>query len=172
MEEYKQYNSIESKKQDNNINSVIEAISEAVKAYLGFDVTANQSTEVIKTIAGRYDYFLDSMDADVTKVTYRARNSTPVDLGEYDYIVSDIGKLSLLIPFSIRDNELVIVTYSKATPKTLADIKLATMLWVRHYLQKEYNKESTTAVGTTISFTSNKDVPSHVKALLNLHKVL
>lgn len=171
VEEYKLHNDITSSKQDDRYQGLIDATTEIINNYLGFDIAASQTTEKIITISDRYDYYLESMDTEVSEVLYKRRGEPKVSLSEDDYLVDNTGRLTLLIPFKIRDNDVLTVTYGSA-PKALNDIKLATIMLARFYDKEEYNKEAVTSMGTSIEYTSSKGIPSHVKALLDLHRVI
>lgn len=172
LDEYKQFASIEGKKDNAQLQSLITACSQLVQDYLGY--TLEDSTglnAVIRTRKGATEYMLPSFDAVVNKVTYKIRGTTlEKELTEDDVHIEDTGLIQLydIIP---GEGDIIKVAYTANKELTEA-LKLATNLLVKFYYKEEFNKTSIGAAGQTVTYQVGKNFPPHIRAILMMYRLL
>lgn len=170
-EEYKRFASIEGVKYNDRIEWLIEACSAVVEDVLGYKYHEQGFNETIYTTAGRQSYFLSRTDAIVSNVTYTRRATKETfKIDPDDIIIEDTGMFTLLAVDAGNHDKIVLeLGYNTESGDT---IKLATMLLVKYYFKEEFNKSGVSAGGQNVSYISGKNLPPHVRTLLQLHRII
>lgn len=176
IDEYKTFASIGSRidpKEEAQIAALIKSCSTIVQNFIGYPLNATNSvSEYIQAYEGSTTYMLPGYDLTVSAVKYIPRGteeSNAVDIKPSDYIVRDTGRIELL-SITPKSGDSFRVDFTFPT-QDMEDIKLATMLLVKHYYKEEFNKTSMAAGGQTVSYQTGKNFPPHVRAILMMHRM-
>lgn len=184
LEEYKVYATISNIAQDDQINALIPASTEAIQAYLGYvftddsdpDVTNPRVVKSIKLQPYQTEYLLPHTDTDISLVTWRPYGPYGDSTAEVPSILEDtewfadgeIGMITFIRP--ITRNHFADIEYR--TSKTVTeDIKLATLMLVDYWRNKDF-RQTITNQGQSVTSTPTRNLPKHVQALLNPHRKL
>lgn len=171
LEEYKKFAAIEGSKTDAQIVSLISAATAIVEDVLGYKIRSSSYEHDLYTRAGVTEYFLDRDNPIISKIVYRKRSDkTEFEVDPDDVIVNSNGKLEFLIPIT-ADNDRIRVTAGYSTEAN-DSIKLATMMLVKYYYKEEYNKTAQTSMGGSVSYTTGKNLPPHVRTILLMNRVM
>lgn len=172
IDEYKAFASIEGKKTDPQITSLITSCSKLVQDYIGYTVPVDGTSEqILRAVEGSQTYMLESANADISSIFYEPKGSTSkVELkADLDYYVSDTGRLEIFDLIPHRGDRFQITSNTKS--EDLEAIKLATMLLVRYYFKEEYNKSAMGAGGQTVTYQTGKNFPPQVRAILMMYRM-
>lgn len=184
VQEYKDFAGVTANRDDPRITLLIDSATSAIENYLGYSLGTDDQTERILTKAGRITYFLNSTNLSVVGVNFRRTTAgLPAlnrDLEDTEYFVDSAnGSITLLDPNNIggpavpvSDNGVLTINYNQDTDTVPDDIKLAAMLLVQYYFKNQYNQESISAGGQSVTFIGGRNFPPHVTSLLNLHRLL
>ncbi|ASV43473.1 hypothetical protein [Vibrio phage JSF12] len=175
VEEYKDFIGSTSTKEDARILELLGAVTKIIEGYIGYDVSpvgATKSTTLV-TSKGRNSYFLDfSTEFSLVSVTYKDRFKNVYNIPLEDVVVAPSGRIDIIFPpVEIQDRALLVIEYTADNAVT-EDLKLAAKLLTRYYFKDEYNVQSITASGASVSFITGKNLPPHVRTILDLHRNL
>ena len=174
LDEYKQFASIEGKKDNPQISMLITACSRVVQDYVGYDLGASTSiTKKIRVRKGITEYMLPTFDVTLSSITYTLAGADPTTakpIPESNYELSDTGLLEIF-NIMVRDGDTITLEYQADKEATEA-FKLATMLLVKFYFKEEFNKSSIAAGGQTVTYQVGKNFPPHIRAILMMYRLL
>ena len=195
LQQYKDFNGLESIKNDVRINAIIDNVSQLVKNYCGttiIDYASSAKTEYFNIKDDLVDTIIleesplitvtsvqertSQSDAYVTLITENSNNS-----GKYEYIVNDdsdsITRTSATNTKAWpKGQKSVKVVYTAGYTSTPEDLKLAVFDLVKYYLKDE-RKERMTIAGATVenqvssSLSGNIGFPDHIKRILDMYKI-
>ena len=195
LQQYKDFNGLESVKNDARINHIIDQVSQLVKSYCSstiIDYAATNKTEfftvkddLVDTIILEESPIIDVVsveertgqaDAYVTLITENSNNS-----GKYEYVVNDDSDSITRTSDSgtkswPKGPKSVKVVYKAGYVSTPDDLKLAVFDLIKYYLKDE-RKERMSIAGATVenavssSLTGNIGFPDHIKRILDMYKI-
>ena len=195
LQQYKDFNGLESVKNDARINHIIDQVSQLVKSYCSstiIDYASSAKTEYFTIKDDLVDTIIldespiisvtsvqertGQADAYVTLITENSDSS-----GKYEYIVdtesdSIVRTNSTTTKAFPQGMKAVKVTYKAGYTSTPEDLKLAVFDLVKYYLKDE-RKERMSIAGSTIenqsstSLRNNIGFPDHIKRILDLYKL-
>ena len=195
LQQYKDFNGLESVKNDARINHIIDQVSQLVKSYCSstiIDYAATNKTEfftvkddLVDTIILEESPIIDVVsveertgqaDAYVTLITENSNNS-----GKYEYVVNDDSDSITRTSDSgtkswPKGPKSVKVVYKAGYVSTPDDLKLAVFDLIKYYLKDE-RKERMTIAGATVenavssSLAGNIGFPDHIKRILDMYKI-
>lgn len=177
LDEYKDYASINSVDFDDKIQGIINRISELVKTYCGrkfvdyYNRATQQFTQVVEysNIDGTF-YPREFPVQSLVSVEYSQ------DLGiTYTALVGcalDRSKDAIYIPELGREGiNMFKITYTGGYQKTPDDLKLACLDLVDYYYKNE-SVPRRSSMNNTIEYVMTSDMPSHIKRVLDLYRIL
>jgi hypothetical protein len=195
LQQYKDFNGLESVKNDARINNIIDNVSQLVKNYCAssiIDYASSAKTEFITIKDDLVDTIIleESPLITVTSIQERTSQSdTYVTLitensdssGKYEYVVnSDSDSVTRTSATGTRywakGPKSVKVVYTAGYTSTPEDLKLAVFDLVKYYLKDE-RRERMTISGATVenplssSLTGNIGFPDHIKRILDMYKI-
>ena len=195
LQQYKDFNGLESIKNDVRINAIIDNVSQLVKNYCGttiIDYASSAKTEYFNIKDDLVDTIIleesplitvtsvqertSQSDAYVTLITENSNNS-----GKYEYIVNDdsdsITRTSATNTKAWpKGQKSVKVVYTAGYTSTPDDLKLAVFDLIKYYLKDE-RKDRMSIAGATIenkvtsSLAGNIGFPDHIKRILDMYKI-
>jgi hypothetical protein len=195
LQQYKDFNGLESIKNDVRINAIIDNVSQLVKNYCGttiIDYASSAKTEYFNIKDDLVDTIIleesplitvtsvqertSQSDAYVTLITENSNNS-----GKYEYIVNDdsdsITRTSATNTKAWpKGQKSVKVVYTAGYTSTPEDLKLAVFDLIKYYLKDE-RKDRMSIAGATIenkvtsSLAGNIGFPDHIKRILDMYKI-
>ena len=195
LQQYKDFNGLESVKNDARINVIIDQVSQLVKTYCGssiVDYASTNKTEYFTTKDSYTDTIIlaespliqvvsveerDSQaDSYITLITENSDSS-----GKYEYIVNDdsdsITRTSATgTKYWAKGPKSVKVVYTAGYTSTPEDLKLAVFDLVKYYLKDE-RRERMSISGATVenplssSLAGNIGFPDHIKRILDMYKL-
>lgn len=177
LAEYKTYASINSVDFDTKINSIITMISGLVKSYCNrlFIDAYNPNTALFSEIVeySNYDgnYYPNEIPVDsLVSVQYSTDNGTTyTTLTDCAY---DKSKDCIYIPEQGREGVNAFkITYTGGYQNTPEDLKLACLDLVEYYYKGEYTPRKTSS-NNTVEYITTSDLPSHIKRVLDLYRVI
>lgn len=184
VQEYKDFVSINGDREDPQIQTLIDAVTAAIQNYIGYSLgTSGEITRVL-TKAARTTYMTDSVGVSLSSVTYKnigidAPAARALTEDEDYFFDPGSGILQILNTAELggsgqplSDNGILVMTYNQDTSTVPEDIKQAAKLLVKFYYKHEYNQESVSANGQSVSYITGRNFPPHVSAILNLHRIL
>jgi len=195
LQQYKDFNGLESVKNDARINSIIDNVSQLVKNYCAssiIDYASSAKTEFITIKDDLVDTIIleESPLITVTSIQERTSQSdTYVTLitensdssGKYEYVVnSDSDSVTRTSATGTRywakGPKSVKVVYTAGYTSTPEDLKLAMFDLVKYYLKDE-RRERMSISGATVenplssSLAGNIGFPDHIKRILDMYKI-
>ena len=195
LQQYKDFNGLESVKNDARINNIIDNVSQLVKNYCAssiIDYASSAKTEFITIKDDLVDTIIleESPLITVTSIQERTSQSdTYVTLitensdssGKYEYVVnSDSDSVTRTSATGTRywakGPKSVKVVYTAGYTSTPEDLKLAVFDLVKYYLKDE-RRERMSISGATVenplssSLTGNIGFPDHIKRILDMYKI-
>jgi len=195
LQQYKDFNGLESVKNDARINVIIDQVSQLVKTYCGssiVDYASTNKTEYFTTKDSYTDTIIlaespliqvvsveerDSQaDSYITLITENSDSS-----GKYEYIVNDDSDsitrtTSTGRKYFPRGHKAVKVVYKAGYTSTPDDLKLAVYDLIKYYL-KDDRKERMSIAGASVenplssSLSGNIGFPDHIKRILDMYKL-
>ena len=195
LQQYKDFNGLESVKNDARINVIIDQVSQLVKTYCGssiVDYASTNKTEYFTTKDSYTDTIIlaespliqvvsveerDSQaDSYITLITENSDSS-----GKYEYIVNDDSDsitrtTSTGRKYFPRGHKAVKVVYKAGYTSTPDDLKLAVYDLIKYYLKDE-RKERMSIAGASVenplssSLSGNIGFPDHIKRILDMYKL-
>jgi len=195
LQQYKDFNGLESVKNDARINAIIDNVSQLVKNYCASSIIDYASTpktefftikdDLVDTIILEESPLISvtsiqertsQSDAYVTLITENSDSS-----GKYEYIVNtdsdSVTRTSATgIKYWPKGHKSVKVVYTAGYTSTPEDLKLAIFDLVKYYLKDE-RRERMTISGATVenplssSLTGNIGFPDHIKRILDMYKI-
>jgi hypothetical protein len=195
LQQYKDFNGLESVKNDARINNIIDNVSQLVKNYCAssiIDYASSAKTEFITIKDDLVDTIIleESPLITVTSIQERTSQSdTYVTLitensdssGKYEYVVNgdsdSVTRTSATgTRYWAKGPKSVKVVYTAGYTSTPEDLKLAVFDLVKYYLKDE-RRERMTIAGATVenplssSLTGNIGFPDHIKRILDMYKI-
>lgn len=173
-QEYNEFIGYEGSKLEPRLPQIIKAVSGVISKYLGYTIEPDGTkSESIRLTSGRTVYYLDGLDVDnVTSSSYYQRSTdTSTDLLDYKNIIISGARVELMLDWPIADNDILFIEYSLPTD-IAEDIKLAALMLTRYYVKDEYIAQGMSAAGSSITYITGKNLPPHVRTILDLHRVL
>ena len=195
LQQYKDFNGLESVKNDARINTIIDNVSQLVKNYCGstiIDYASSAKTEYFNIKDDLVDTIIleESPVITVTSVQERTSQSDAYvtlitensdSIGKYEYIVNDdsdsITRTSATgTKYWAKGPKSVKVVYTAGYTSTPEDLKLAMFDLVKYYLKDE-RRERMTIAGATVenplssSLSGNIGFPDHIKRILDMYKI-
>jgi len=195
LQQYKDFNGLESVKNDARINSIIDNVSQLVKNYCAssiIDYASSAKTEFITIKDDLVDTIIleESPLITVTSIQERTSQSdTYVTLitensdssGKYEYVVnSDSDSVTRTsatgTKYWAKGPKSVKVVYTAGYTSTPEDLKLAMFDLVKYYLKDE-RRERMSISGATVenplssSLAGNIGFPDHIKRILDMYKI-
>ena len=195
LQQYKDFNGLESVKNDARINTIIDNVSQLVKNYCGstiIDYASSAKTEYFNIKDDLVDTIIleespvitvtsvqertSQSDAYVTLITENSDSS-----GKYEYII-DMDSDSIVRTTSTgtksfpRGMKAVKVVYRAGYTSTPEDLKLAVFDLIKYYMKDE-RKERMSIAGASIenqlstSLRNNIGFPDHIKRVLDMYKI-
>ena len=195
LQQYKDFNGLESVKNDARINHIIDQVSQLVKSYCATTIVDFASTDKTEFFTIKDD-LVDTIileespiisvssvqertgqaDAYVTLITENSDSS-----GKYEYVVNDdsdsITRTSdSSTKYWPKGHKSVKVVYRAGYTSTPEDLKLAVFDLIKYYLKDE-SRERMTIAGATVenpgssSQPGNPGFPDHIKRVLDMYKV-
>ena len=195
LQQYKDFNGLESVKNDARINHIIDQVSQLVKSYCSttiIDYASSAKTEyftikddLVDTIILEESPIISvtsvqertgQADAYVTLITENSDSS-----GKYEYIV-DTDSDSIVRTNSIghknwaKGVKAIKVVYRAGYTSTPADLKLAVFDLIKYYLKDERKARMQIAGAmienqSTSGITGNIGFPDHIKRILDFYKI-
>lgn len=177
LDEYKEYAAITSIDFDDKLQSIVNRVSELVKVYCGrkFIDNYNKATQSFTNIQeysniDGYFYPMEFPVHSLVSVEYS------VDLGVTYSILTgcalDKSKDAIYIPDEAREGiNMFRITYTGGFQKTPEDLKLACLDLVEYYYKSEAVPRRST-MNNTVEYVTTADMPSHIKRVLDLYRVL
>ena len=195
LQQYKDFNGLESVKNDARINTIIDNVSQLVKNYCGstiIDYASSAKTEFFTIKDDLVDTIIleESPVITVTSVQERTSQSDSYvtlitensdSSGKYEYIIDELSDSIIRTnetgdkPFP-KGRKAVKVIYKAGYSACPEDLKLAVFDLIRYYLKDE-SKERMQIAGAMIenntasSLTGNIGFPDHIKRVLDMYKV-
>ena len=177
LDEYKERHSISSTEFDDKLTYIIAGVSQLVKSYCGRDfidgydkATSTFTARIEYTNSNGHFYTTEFPVVSVTSVEYSEDGGTTYT--PYTDFVLDRQKDAVFIGGEYLEAiNAFKVTYTAGYAKLPEDIKLACIDLVDYY----YKNESTprkAAGNTTLEYVIGSDMPSHIKRVLDLYRVL
>ena len=195
LQQYKDFNGLESVKNDARINAIIDNVSQLVKNYCGstiIDYASSAKTEYFTIKDDLVDTIIleespvitvtsvqertSQSDAYVTLITENSDSS-----GKYEYVV-DLDSDSIIRTNSTghksypKGVKAVKVVYRAGYTSTPEDLKLAVFDLIKYYMKDE-RKERMSIAGASIenpistSLRNNIGFPDHIKRVLDMYKI-
>ena len=195
LQQYKDFEGLQSLKNDARINVVIDQVSQLVKTYCGttiIDYASSNKVEyknikdsIVDTIildesplidVVSVEERLNQADAYTTLITENSDSS-----GKYEYVV-DLDTDSIIRTSSIgtknwpRGMKAIKVTYKAGYTSTPEDLKLAVFDLIKYYMKDE-RKERQSISGASVenvlssSLAGNIGFPDHIKRILDMYKL-
>ena len=173
-QEYNTFIGYEGSKVEPRVPQIIKAVSSTISNYLGYSISSSGTkSDSIRLIEGRNIYYLDSMDvSSIDSSRYYSRDTdTSTDLFAYKDIILSGSRIELMVDWPIKENDILFVEYN--VPKEVQeDIKLAALMLTRYYVKDEYIAQGMSAAGSSITYITGKNLPPHVRTILDLHRLL
>ena len=195
LQQYKDFNGLESVKNDARINAIIDNVSQLVKNYCGssiIDYASSAKTEFFNIKDDLVDTIIPEESPDITVTSVQERTSQSdsyVTLitensdssGKYEYVI-DTESDTIFRTTENTDKafpmgrKAVKVTYRAGYASTPQDLKLACFDLTKDYLKDE-RKDRMSIAGAQIqnsvstSLRDNIDFPDHIKRILDFYKV-
>lgn len=177
VDEYKEYAAINSIDFDDKIQSIVNRVSELVKSYCnrkfidGYDKYTQQYVNL--TEYSNYDGYFYPQEFPL-QALINVEYST--DMGEtYTQLldcVLDRSKDAIYIPELGREGiNMFKITYTGGYQKTPEDLKLACLDLVDYYYKGE-SVPRRSSMNNTIEYVMTSDMPSHIKRVLDIYRVL
>jgi len=177
LDDYKEYAGITSIDFDDKLQSIVTRISELVKTYCGrkfidsYNKATQQFTNLVEysNVDGTF-YPTEFPLQSLVSVEYS------IDLGEtYTTLAGcaiDKSRDAIYIPEEGREGiNMFKITYTGGYQKTPEDLKLACLDLVDYYYKNEAVPRRTT-MNNTVEYITSADMPSHIKRVLDLYRVL
>lgn len=195
LQQYKDFNGLESVKNDARINAIIDNVSQLVKNYCGssiIDYASSAKTEYFTIKDSLVDTIIleesplisvtsvqereSQSDAYVTLITENSDSS-----GKYEYVIdtdsdSIIRTNSTGHKYFPKGVKAVKVVYRAGYTSTPEDLKLAVFDLIKYYLKDE-RKARQSIAGSTIenpvstTLRNNIGFPDHIKRVLDMYKI-
>ncbi len=177
LDEYKERHSISSSEFDDKLTYIIAGVSQLVKSYCGRDfidgydkATSSFIDRIEYSNQNGYFYTTEFPVVAVTSVEYSEDSGTTYTA--FTDFALDRQKDAIYIGGADVDAiNAFKITYRAGYSKLPDDIKLACIDLVDYY----YKNESTprkSAGNTTLEYVIGSDMPSHIKRVLDLYRVL
>ena len=195
LQQYKDFNGLESVKNDARINAIIDNVSQLVKNYCASSIVDFASTpktefftikdDLVDTIILEESPLItvtsvqereSQSDSYVTLITENSDNS-----GKYEYVV-DLESDSIIRTTSTgtrsfkKGHKSVKVVYRAGYTSTPEDLKLAVFDLIKYYIKDE-RKERMSIAGASVesavstSLRNNIGFPDHIKRVLDMYKI-
>jgi hypothetical protein len=177
LDEYKEYAVITSIEFDDKLQSIVNRVSDLVKSYCGrkFIDYYNKATQQFQNIV-EYSNFDGTYYPKEFPLQSLVSVEYSLDLGEtYTLILGcalDKSRDAIYIPDEGREGiNMFKITYTGGYQKTPEDLKLACLDLVEYYYKSEAVPRRTT-MNNTVEYVTTSDMPSHIKRVLDLYRVL
>lgn len=175
LDEYKDYASINSIDFDDKLQSIVDKVSNYVKTYCSrtfidyYDKNTNEYLNIVEySNEPEYFYTCEFPINALVSVEYSA------DMGNtYTSIPAyfDKSKDAIFIDSTYSGINAYKITYTGGYKKTPEDLKLACLDLVDYYYKNESVPRRTT-MNNTVEYITTSDLPSHIKRVLDLYRVL
>lgn len=177
LAEYKDYASINSTDYDTKIASIVTKVSELVKSYCnrlfidGYDPTSGSYLPITEYTDRDGHYYPNEFPIqEIISVEYSTDNGetyTTVSGFAFDRV-----KEAIYIPDLGRSGiNAFKITYTGGYTSTPDDLKLACLDLVEYYYKGEYTPRKTSN-NNVIEYVTTSDLPSHIKRVLDLYRVI
>lgn len=177
VDEYKEYAGITSIDFDDKLQSIVTRISELVKTYCNrrFIDNYNKATQQFTNIVeySNFDgYFYPKEFPVQALVSVEYSENAGETYTQVSGCALDRSKDAIYIPELGREGiNMFKITYTGGYQKTPEDLKLACLDLVDYYYKNEAVPRRTT-MNNTIEYVMTSDMPSHIKRVLDLYRVL
>lgn len=176
LDEYKEYSGINSTEYDDILTSIINKASAFIKEYCSralidnYDKATSTYTPIVEyTNDYGYYYTKEFPVRSVVSVEYSADNG--VTYTPFTAIIHDKSKDAIFIGGTLEGINAYKVTYTGGYDKTPEDLKLACFDLVDFYYKKEAVPRKT-SMNNTVEYVTSSNLPSHIKRVLDLYRVL
>jgi hypothetical protein len=179
LSDYKLYKKLTKTDNDEELASIVAAVSTLVKTYCGhsfIDYYATPKVEVFNIKPSQHAILLNEWPVKtVSLVEYRDAYDKPyqtMSASEY-YVDTSIDTLFIHSGYWPEGFGSVKITYTAGYSATPEDVKLASLDLVHHYYKEEYKERKsigTASIDTGLSKAATSKWPAHVARVLDLYK--
>lgn len=175
LEEYKEYASINSPTQDPKLTAMIASVNAFIESYIGRPVGIERP--VIERVTPQNGLiFLANYPAPTVASVVIKRygyDDEIIEEGRY-HLDRANGIIQSVDPSLVFKNspKSVEVSYLAGSTNVPVDLKLAALELTTYYNKREFNASYSSGDGQSIGFESSRIVPSHIKSILDLHRLI
>lgn len=175
LDEYKDYASINSIDFDYKIELIVNKVSEYVKSYCNrtfidyYDKTTNEYLNIVEySNEPGYFYTSEFPVNSLVQVEYSSDMGTTYSPSIAYF---DMSKDAIYIDSIAEGINAYKITYTGGYKKTPEDLKLACLDLVEYYYKGEYTPKKSSGTNT-VEYITTSDLPSHIKRVLDLYRVI
>lgn len=176
LQEYKQFKGINNPNKDETLQILIDSTNELVESYCQ---SSFGSVEVSGVRLNQSNYTIILPHAPVSSISElaikRSSDVTEVLVEDDQFILyPEEGTIELVDP-SIqlpKNPRSFIASYTHGVDSVPMSIKLAAVELVTYYDKREFNKSQDIGNGQSVDFTDSSILPSHIRTILDMYRVI
>lgn len=172
LNQYKLYSGKNTPKEDIQLQPIVDLVNTLIPRYCNTKFSPTVETNKLITNTGN---ILILPNAPVISVeNIELKNTSTVLAADQYYLDTDTGIVELLDSALIlpRSPRSVSVDYTWGTTEVPEDVVLAAVELVTYYYKREFYKSKTLSSGQSVDYADPSLIPTHVKGILDLYKVL
>lgn len=168
LAEFKSYAEISNPKHDTKLQALVDFVNSYIENFCNVEFSETIVLQKKLTSTNGIDLLIPYYPlVSVQELRY---NGDVVDPSIYE-VNTDLGSIDSLTYFGTKRFAFEVdFTYGySAVP---ADLKLAAMELVAHYQKREFTKSRNLGNGESATYEDSQTIPSHIRMVLNMYRVL
>lgn len=175
LNEYKLFKGINNPKQDTQLQPLIDAVNSIIEEYCQVSFSGSVATGVRLNQSNYYIILPDTPIISVEYLGIKRSSEYTEELDSSQYILHpQEGTIELIDP-SInlpRNPRAFIVDYTYGYTVVPLALKQAAVELTTYYDKREFNKSKDIGNGQSVDFTDASILPSHIRTILDMFRVL
>lgn len=174
--EYKMFKGINNPNKDLELQPLVDSVNSIIKEYCQ---TSFGSTTVTGVRVDQYNWNIVLPEAPVISVESlgikRSSTETEVLVEDEQYLLyKGEGTIEIVDPSIVlpKNPKSFIVDYTYGMDNTPFSLKQAAVELVTYYNKREFNKSKDIGNGQSVDFTDSVILPSHIRTILDMYRVI
>ena len=175
LNEYKLFKGINNPNQDTKLQPLIDSVNSIIETYCQVSFVGSVKTDVRLNVSNYYIIIPDVPVISVDRLAIKRSSDVLELLDEEQYILYpeegtiELVDFSLALPSNPRS---ILCDYTYGHSTVPFAIKQAAVELITYYDKREFNKSKDIGNGQSVDFTDSTILPSHIRTLLDMYRVI